>query len=250
MEGELKMIDIYKEIDLLKEEIDNYKPMPKELIEQLKQYYRIGLTYTSNAIEGNSLTETETKVIIEDGITVGGKPIRDYFEAIGHSEAYDYIYSLSKKRDYSEEIIRKLHELFYRHIDSEQAGIFRDKKVFISGSEYSVPGPEKVPELITEHIKKMNDLRSKLHAVEFAAIVHKDFVFVHPFIDGNGRVARLLMNLVLLQDGYSIAIIPPVLRTEYIGLLERAHKDDKEFIRFIAERVKETQKDYLRLLKA
>lgn len=244
------MLDIFKEIDMLKEEIDNYKPMSKELVDQLKQYYRIGLTYTSNAIEGNSLTETETKVIIEDGITIGGKPIRDYFETIGHSEAYDFIYSLSKNRDYSEEIIKKLHELFYRHIDLEKAGKYRDKKVFISGSEYSVPGPERIQELIEEHVKKMNEVRPNLHPIEFAAIVHKDFVFIHPFIDGNGRVARLLMNLVLLQEGYSIAIIPPVLRAEYIGLLEKAHKDDNEFIKFIAERVRETQKDYLRLLKA
>ena len=85
--------------------------------------------------------------------------------------------------------------------------------------------------------------------MEVAALAHKDFVFIHPFIDGNGRVSRLLMNLILLQDGYSIAIIPPVLRSEYVQALEKAHTDDKDFMDLIARMVRESQKDYLRLFK-
>ncbi len=243
------MIQILSEIDKLQEEINSYRPLPANTLKQLKEYYRVGMTYTSNALEGNSLTETETKVILEDGITIGGKPIKDYYEALGHSEAYDYIYTLAKDKGITEEDIKKLHKFFYHRIDETQAGKYRKEKVFISGSKYPMPGPEKVPGLMKEFIEKVKDLEKKSHPVEYCALVHKETVFIHPFIDGNGRVARLAMNLILLQKNYCIAIIPPILRRDYIQALEKAHTDDKEFKEFIARTVRETQKDYLRLLR-
>ncbi len=181
-------------------------------------------------------------------MTIGGKPLRDHFEAIGHSQAYDYIHSLSREKIITEEYVKTLHRLFYQHIDIDNAGRYRNQRVFISGSQYSVPGPNKVPMLMEEFINNISIARRSYHPVIFAAQIHKEFVFIHPFVDGNGRVARLLMNLALLQEGYTIAIIPPILRSEYISSLERAHVNDHDFIEFIAERVKETQKDYLRLL--
>lgn len=217
-------------------------------IKELKQYFRIGLTYSSNALEGNSLTESETKVVLEDGLTVGGKPLRDYLEAVGHSKAYDFMYELILSDSITEADIKKLHALFYQTIDEANAGIYRMQRVFISGSSYPMPEPEKVPELMTDFIIQVNQMKSNLHPVEFAAKFHKEFVYIHPFIDGNGRVARLLMNLALLQSGYPIAIIPPILRSEYIASLEKAHVKEEVFIQFIAERVIEAQKDYLRLL--
>ena len=244
------MSKTFTEIDLLQKEINALRPLDKETVKELQNYYKIGLTYSSNAIEGNSLTETETKIILEEGITVGGKPIRDYFEAIGHSKACDFIHKISNAHDIEETHVKNLHKLFYGFIDTKEAGKYRKRKVFISGSQYSVPAPEKVPGLMKKFIEDMDYIRKDIHPVKFAALVHKEFVFIHPFVDGNGRVARLLMNLVLLQEGYSIAIIPPVLRNEYITLLEKAHKDDCDFVEFIAQRVKETQKDYLRLLKS
>jgi len=99
------MKEILTEIDKLQREIDSYRPLPAHTLKQLKEYYRVGLTYSSNALEGNSLTETETKVVLEDGITIGGKPIRDYYEALGHSEAYDYIYKLAKDKGFTEDDI-------------------------------------------------------------------------------------------------------------------------------------------------
>lgn len=244
------MNGILKEIDKLQEEINSYRPLSANILKQLKEYYRVGLTYTSNALEGNSLTETETKVVLEDGITIGGKPIRDYYEALGHSEAYDYIYKLAKAKGITEDNIKKLHKLFYHRIDEAKAGKYRKEKVFISGSKYTLPGPEQVPELMVEFISKVKDLENKNHPVEYCALAHKEIAFIHPFIDGNGRVARLLMNLILLQKGYCIAIIPPILRRDYIQALEKAHTDDKDFREFIASAVRETQKDYLRLLRA
>lgn len=243
------MIKIISEIDKLQEEINSYRPLSTVTQKQLKEYYRIGFTYTSNALEGNSLTETETKIILEDGITIGGKPIRDYYEALGHSEAYDLIYKLAKKECFTEANIKKLHKLFYNRIDGNRAGKYRKERVFISGSKHTLPGPEKVPPLMEEFASKAKGLEKEYHPVEYSALVHKEFIFIHPFIDGNGRVARLLTNLILLQKGHVIAIIPPVLRTEYIQALEKAHTDDKDFIEFIARTVRETQKDYLRLLR-
>jgi Fic family protein len=199
-------------------------------------------------LEGNSLTESETKVVLEDGLTVGGKPLRDHLEAVGHSKAYDFMYELVSSTSITEADIKKLHCLFYQNIDEVSAGNYRKQRVFISGSNYPMPEPENVPELMAECIVQMNQMKSTLHPVEFAAKFHKEFVYIHPFIDGNGRVARLLMNLVLLQSGYPIAIIPPILRSEYIASLEKAHIKEEVFIQFIAERVIEAQKDYLRLL--
>lgn len=243
------MTETLKEIDKLQEEINAFRPLSASTVKQLKEYYRVGLTYTSNALEGNSLTETETKIILEDGITIGGKPIKDYYEALGHSEAYDYIYKLAKDKSFTEDDIRKLHKFFYHRIDETRAGKYRKEKVFISGSQYALPSPDKVPDLMKEFITKIKDVEKKCHPVEYLATAHKDLVFVHPFVDGNGRVARLLMNLILLQKDYVIAIIPPILRREYIQALEKAHTDDKPFIEFIARTVRETQKDYLRLLR-
>jgi cell filamentation protein, protein adenylyltransferase len=213
----------------------------------IKEHYHIGLTYTSNALKGNSLTETETKIVLEEGLTVGGKPLRDYLEAVGHSQAFDFLYTLINKSILTEHDIKALHRLFYYRIDEQYAGIYRTVKVFITGSKYPLPAPDRLTTLMQEFIAGLAQEKKSLHPVTYAARVHKDFVFIHPFVDGNGRVARLLMNLVLLQAGYPITIIPPIMRSEYIRTLEKAHVDEHDFMLFIAGMVKETQKDYLRL---
>lgn len=243
------MKTLLNKIDHLQQEIDQYRPLEEPMLSQLKSYYRIGLTYSSNALEGNSLTETETKVVLEDGLTIGGRPLRDHLEALGHGKAYDGMFSLIKKSLFAEQDVLALHRMFYRQIDDELAGKNRRQRVFISGSRYPVPDWPNIPDLMAVWLKELPEQARKLHPVELAAQVHKDFVFIHPFIDGNGRMARLLMNLVLLQAGYLIVIIPPITRSEYISSLEKAHLDDAAFRCFIAERVLETQKDYLRLLK-
>jgi len=239
---------MFEKIAQSKAKIDALRPLQGNLIQQIRDYYKIGLTYSSNALEGNSLTETETKVLLEDGLTVGGKPIRDYYEATGHAKAYDYIYTLLQG-ELGETQLKNLHRLFYSLIDEAKAGEYRQGKVIISGSKYPVPPPDQIDSLMNEFFHWMSTQEKQMHPVEFAAKAHKGFVFIHPFVDGNGRVARLLMNLCLLRHGYTLAIIPPVLRGEYLALLEKAHEDDTDFVNFIAERVEETQKDLLRLLK-
>ena len=243
------MKDILTEIDKLQKEINAYRPLNKEFLKQIREYYRVGLTYTSNAIEGNSLTESETKVVLEDGITIGGKPLKDHYEAIGHAEAVDLIYSITKGKSVSEEDIKNLHRLFYRRIDEMNAGQYRKVKVFITGSKYPLPAPTEILKRMKALSPRIKKLRKTMHPVEASALAHKEFVFIHPFVDGNGRVARLLMNLILLQTDYNIALIPPIIRQEYIQTLEKAHTDDKDFIDLIARMVRETQRDYLRLFK-
>jgi len=240
---------LFEKTDHYKAQIDILRPFEGNMLKQIKDYYKIGLTYSSNALEGNSLTETETKVLLEDGLTVGGKPLRDIYEATGHAKAYDYIYTIAQGKPISEDNIKAIHRLFYSQIDEEKAGYYRSERVIITGSNFSAPSPDQIGQLMSEFAVWLEENEDKLHPVEFAALAHKEFVFIHPFIDGNGRVARLLMNLCLIRKGYTIAIIPPILRTEYIMLLEKAHQDDRPFLKFIEERVEETQKDLLRLLK-
>jgi len=241
-------MNIYHKIDLFKATIDKVRPFEGELLKEIKSYYRIDLTWSSNAIEGNSLTESETKVLLEDGLTIGGKPLRDTFEALGHAQAYDFMFTLLHSRRITETDALTMHQMFYREIDSQAAGRYRTRPVIITGSKYAVCKPERIQDEMDLLFQWAAAERDKYHPVEFAARLHKRFVLIHPFIDGNGRISRLLMNTALIQDGYMLAIIPPVLRHEYIRLLEKAHKDDRPFMDFIAERVMESQKEIIRLL--
>ena len=239
----------YTQADENNRKLSAYRPLPPETLKSLREYYRVGLTYTSNALEGNSLTESETKVVIEDGLTIEGKPLRDHYEAVGHAKAYDYIYNITEKEGLTEEDILSLHRLFYQQIDSEKAGHYRNVKVYISGSRYAIAAVSKIPAEMQKLVKWYNDNEKKLHPVQLAATLHQRFVFIHPFVDGNGRVARLLMNLALLRNGYTIAIIPAILRHEYIYSLETAHTRPEVFTDFIADRVIATQLDLLRLMR-
>jgi Fic family protein len=243
------MMNIYEKIDLYQTVLNELRPYEGDLLRQIRDYYRISLTWSSNALEGNTLTENETKILIEDGLTAGGKPLSDSFEVIGHAKAYDYMFTLLNNSKITEDDILMLHKLFYYNIDENNAGRYRNQPVIITGSKYPVAKVEKIQSEMYEFLKWIHDQRQNYHPVEFAAQLHKRFVFIHPFIDGNGRIARLLMNVALIQNGYMLAVIPPVLRHEYVSLLERAHKNDSAFTEFIAERVIETQKDMMRLLQ-
>ncbi|MBM4315786.1 MAG: Fic family protein [Deltaproteobacteria bacterium] len=241
---------ILKKIDALRAKIDAHRPLDAHMFKQVREYFRIGMTYTSNALEGNSLTETETKIVIEEGMTIGGKPVRDHLEALGHSEAYDLLFRLAKNQDITEANVKELHRLFYYRIDAKQAGKYRKRRVIITGTDFIPPAPEMIPDMMGSFIAGLPEIRLKSHPVEFAAIIHKELVTIHPFIDGNGRAGRLLMNLALLQAGYPMAIIPPILRRDYLVTLNKTHKGDhKPFINFITGVCYESAKEYLRLLE-
>lgn len=239
---------IYRQIDSYKAKIDKIRPFEGEMLSKLKSYYKIGFTYSSNALEGNTLTMSETKILLEDGLTVGGKPLKDTFEALGHARAYDYMFTLLGNRSITEQDTLTMHRMFYREIDDANAGKYRKEEVFISGSSYPVTAAADVPREMTDLFHWAATERDKFHPVAFAAELHRRFVFIHPFVDGNGRLARLLMNTALIQDGYMLAVIPPLLRQEYIDSLESAHQNPEPFREFVAARVLESQKEIMRLL--
>lgn len=243
------MKELLKKIDSLKSVLDGYRPFPDHVVKQLKDYYRIGLTYTSNAIEGNTLTESETKVVIEDGITIGGKSLREHYETIGHAKAYDHIYPLLDK-PVSEEHILFLHKLFFEQIDSDNAGVYRQKNVIITGTDYLPPDYQKVPVLMKKHIANLNkDVKDK-HPLEHASDLHAEFESIHPFIDGNGRVGRLLLSIMTMKNGYCPVIIPPVRRAEYITSLQKTNRGDLNALRaFIFSVIYEEMKSLSRIVK-
>ncbi len=242
---------MFETIDRNKAAIDKYRPFEGEMLKQTQDYYRVGTTWTSNAIEGNTLTESETKILLEDGLTVGGKPLRYTYEAIGHGKAYDYMFTLLKSGKITLQNILTIHGLFYQSIDAENAGNYRNQPIFVSGTDYVFPLPEELPEKMQELEKWIEAERENYHPVEFAALLHLKFVTIHPFIDGNGRTARLLTNLALIQKDYLPVIVPPILKLDYNGYIRLYQNkgDASKFVEFIAEQEVETQKEMMRLLQ-
>ena len=241
-----------QKIDNLKAKIDSFIPLSENILKQIKAYFKISFTYTSNALEGNTLSLSETKIIIEDGITIGGKPVKDHLEVIGQANAYDLLFDIAQnEKDITEQTILKLHHMLYNNIDEAKSGKYRDCNVLITGSEYELPKHDKLSELMQEFCAEIPVKKENLHPVEFSAWLHERLVSIHPFIDGNGRTARLIMNLALLQAGYNIITIPPVVRNDYIfGLQEAQLKNNiQPFTNFISEMVLEAQKEYLRIIE-
>lgn len=249
----MKKEALFEKIDRYAELIRDRRPLTPDEVKELDAYFRIGMTYSSNALEGNSLTLSETKVLLEDGITVGGKPIRDCYEATGHAKAYDFMLDQARSQKFvlTEEIILRLHHLFYSGVDADRAGAYRTGQVFITGTEYVPPAAEEIPGLMREFVAELNEKRNVLHPIHFAAYAHRRLVDIHPFQDGNGRTARLLMNLILVNKGYCIVSIPPILRHDYITALQQAQRSkapsDEAFICLIGECELEAQRDYCRM---
>jgi len=192
-------------------------PQAKEV---LIKWLLTELAYTSNHIEGNTLTRHETELAITEGITAAEKPIKDYMEATNHADAFKLVLELSaQKEDITEDDILKIHKEVLKGIDEEYAGRYRSVRVRISGSTVIMPNPLKVPDLMAEFVKYINS--KAISVPEMALEVHFRFVSIHPFIDGNGRVGRLLMNLILLKGGYWPIIIRPRDRKQYINSIEK-----------------------------
>ncbi|MBI5676254.1 MAG: Fic family protein [Nitrospirae bacterium] len=239
--------DLLNQIASLKSSLDSHRPFSDHVVKQLKDYYRIGLTYTSNAIEGNTLTESETKVVIEDGLTIGGKSLREHYEAIGHAKAYDHIYTLLD-RAITEEDVLLLHKLFFEQIDSENAGRYRQRNVIITGTDYLPPNYYEVPELMKKYIQNLNRVDSYKHPLELASDLHAEFEAIHPFIDGNGRIGRLILTM---KNGYCPVIIPPIRRAEYITAMRKSNKGDLITLRiFILSVIYEEMKSLKKVVES
>ena len=211
-------------LDAKKLALDRLRPLSPAVVRSLEAWFRVELTYTSNALEGNTLSRRETAVVLEKGLTVGGKSLKEHLEATNHARALDFVRSLvgrKGRRAVAECDLLRLHELVLEGIDDANAGKYRDVTVRIAGASVVLPNPRKVPELMTQFCGWLRS-RADFHPVAFAAEAHYRLVTIHPFIDGNGRTARLLMNLLLLMRGYPPAIIRPRDRVAYLGALETA----------------------------
>ncbi|TWI61755.1 Fic/DOC family protein [Desulfobotulus alkaliphilus] len=213
----------FNKLDKLKQKLDAFRPLPPEIVSNLHEDLVLRWTYHSNAIEGNTLTLKETKVALE-GITIGGKTMQEHFEVINHREAIFFVEDLVRKNEtLSEWHITSIHQLILKNIDDRNAGTYRKTNVIISGADHIPPDAVQVQSEMQRFVNWYQTGAKSLHPVERAARVHADFVKIHPFVDGNGRTSRLLMNLELMKSGFPPVILPVEKRLEYYEALDTAH---------------------------
>jgi Fic family protein/DNA-binding XRE family transcriptional regulator len=241
---------IINEIDALKAKLDALKKLDSFKIAQALE---LEYTFESNKIEGNTLTLRETDLVINEGLTISGKSMREHLEVINHQEAIVYIKQLIEQNfPLNEREVLSINNLILRGIKAEEAGKYRKVQVMIKGSSHLPPQPFQVVKEMEDFFIWYESNKMRLHPVILAAELHERIVAIHPFIDGNGRSARLIMNLILLQHGYVIANIKGDYenRIQYYSALETAQtKNSKEdFLMFIAQIEKESLERYLNII--
>jgi len=221
--------------------LDKNRPLPKPVLLKLREQMIVEGTYNSNAIEGNTLTLKETRLILEEGLTIAGKSMREHFEATNHRDAILFLEKIIKKHGIKEEDILAIHGLIMKNIEKETAGIYRRGQVRILGVPFLPPNYLKVPRLMDDLLEWISRNSEKLHLIELAALAHYRFVVIHPFYDGNGRTARLLMNLILMRGGYPFVIVLANDRKRYYNALAKADKGDfYPFINLMAQFVEKS----------
>ncbi len=239
------------EIDTIKKALESYRPLPESVNKTIKKYLDAETTYHSLVLEGNTMSLEETRLVLS-GQTIPGKSAKEHCEILDHKEAIDYVetYVLGKM-PLSEMFIRDVHKLLMQRTCPEEAGKYRDVEIEIVGSSYSPPDHIDVPELVRGVVEEYNARIHELHPIERAAWLHFQIALIHPFADGNGRTARLLMNYSLLKDSYVPAIIDRVLKESYLDCLEEASvfKNMTAFIDFIAEVERDSIRTYLLMVQ-
>lgn len=241
---------MFEQINHKKAQLDAMRPLPKYTLKSLREKLLLEWTYNTNAIEGNTLTINETKIVLE-GITVGGKTMREHLEVINHRNAITYVEEIVKKEEpLSEWQIKNLHRLVLKGIDDDYAGVYRDQQVLIAGAKHTPPAHYLIQEKMEQMMKWYNEEALQLHPVVRGAMLHAIFVGIHPFIDGNGRTSRLLLNLELMKDGYPPVIIKVENRLAYYEALDQAHTTEKydDFIRLVEREVEDSLHIYLNVL--
>lgn len=239
----------FDKVDELNKELNSKRPIPKETLKSLKESINLEWTYNSNGIEGNTLTLRETQVVLE-GITVGGKSLKEHLEAINHEQAILFLDDLIKdKEPITEWNIKNIHQLVLKEIDDDNAGKYRDENVKIKGATHIPPDYLIVPELMEKLIINYENWK-KYHPIIRAALLHGELVKIHPFVDGNGRTSRLVMNLSLMNSGYLPVIVKKEKRLEYYNALDKAHTtgDYTDFVKLVNELEIEMLNKYLELL--
>jgi Fic family protein len=233
-----------------KKELDAHRPLPSFIVEKIKANLALEWTYNSNAIEGNTITLRETQLILEEGVTVKGKSLREHFETFNHHKAISFLYKLA---DASEPVrgidILKLHEIVLNNIEEHYAGRIRTGNVRINGANFTPPAASKVSGLFDELVEWIQLNPEGLDMISLATLFHHRFVWIHPFFDGNGRTVRLAMNLLLLRNGYPPAIILRADRKKYYEALNQANNGQyKKLQLLMIQAVERTLNIYLAAL--
>lgn len=225
--------------------LQSARPLPPEFVQSLEHKLRIEFTHASNSIEGNTLTLRETQLLIDENITPGGKSMREIHETINHNEAIKLLYQIAERRlPVTERDLLDFHALVLKNIDDTWAGRYRQTRVFITGSPLIPPSHVHVPELMEKFTTGLVAISG--HPAKIAADAHYEFAKIHPFVDGNGRTARLLMNLLLLQKDYPLTVIPAEQRAAYITAMDDADRGDRlPFYRVICGAVERSLDLYL-----
>lgn len=227
-------------MDKILEEIEKNKQKLQKLLEnsnnkkEMYKWLKTELAYTSNAIEGNTLTRKETELVIDDGITSTSKPLQHYIEAVNHAKAFEKIITfLDEDKNINENFILNIHKIILTGLDDDNAGFYRNCRVRISGSTVIMPNPIKVPDLMTNFYNWLSDNMDNEPIT--AILAHLKFVSIHPLVDGNGRCARLLMNTILLKFGFAPIVIRPTDRKKYLSVVEnyQLKGNDKPYLTFM-----------------
>ena len=244
------MNDKLQQIDTLLGELNQYRANENYRITEALE---IEYTYDSNRIEGNTLTLHETDMVVNKGITIAGKGLKEHLEAINHKEAIDFIKNIAQKKEpISERVLLDIHAIVLHSIDKDNAGKYRRVPVIISGSKHIPPQPYLLQPQMDELFQWYEANKDSMHPVVLAAQMHEKLVSVHPFIDWNGRTARLLMNLILMQHGYPIANIKgdnETRRRYYETLEEASSGDNSAFLEFIEDVVIQSLTYYLKIIR-
>ena len=243
-----------KEVDVQKEQLSALRPLPEEALKKIQDALDIEYTYESNRIEGNTLTLQETALVVNEGVTISGKSMREHLEAINHAEAISYIKDIAKQDiEISERTIKEIHALILHGIDRENAGRYRNVPVMISGSTHMPPQPYLIGKQMEDFILRFKQMEEeKVHPVLIAAYLHDELVRIHPFIDGNGRTSRLLMNLYLLRHGYVIITLKGSndAKVNYYKALEKSHTEQlpEDFKKLVVEAEIAALRKYLSIM--
>lgn len=250
--ADMNLPDTLAQLDKLKGWLDGFRPLPTTVLDELKKYYDVNFTYHSNAIEGNTLTKSETQMVLERGLTIGGKSVVEHLEVIGHKEAIDYIEEIARAEAIGEREIKDVHNIIMRAVSPDEAGRYRQLDVKAAGTDHVYPPHFHLTDLMRDFVSWLGSDEAELqHPVVFATQAHFRFVSIHPFRDGNGRVGRLLQNLILIRHGYPIAVITNERRSSYIDALVYAQNnsdDVDELTKIVADASRESMIDYLRIL--
>lgn len=240
------------DLEVKLKQLEALRPISPSVLRKIRDQFQLEMTYNSNAIEGNSLSLKETFWVIQEGLTIKGKPLKDHLEAKNHQAALDFLYEMidrQQKNTLSEHQIKQLHHLIVKESQSDVAGKYRDGQVIITGTDHVPPPAYEVPIQMNDLIGWYKKNHKKHHVVELAAILHHKLAYIHPFWDGNGRTARLVMNILILEAGYPLAVILKNDRKRYYRVLARADEGHyAPLCEFVAQAVLRSLNIYLEVL--